>query len=55
MPPALHEILNGGAGGYDVSGLGRTCEVQEEVQHLFLVIIYSIYAVSLFNRGRPKI
>ena len=55
MPPSVRGILNDGFGGYDVPGEGRADEVQEGLQHLLLVSISSLYAVSLFGCGRPTI
>ena len=51
MPPSVCGIINGGVGGYDVNGAGRYYEVQEGVQNLILVIIYSLYDVALFGCG----
>ena len=49
MPPSVRGILNDGVGGYDVSGADRASEGQEGVQHLLLVSISSLHAVSIFG------
>ena len=51
IPPSVRVILNDGVGGYDVAGAGRAYEGKEGVQHLPLVSISGLYAVSLFGRG----
>ena len=50
MPPSVRVILNGGVGVYVVAGAGRCYEVQEVVQHILLVSMYSLYDVALFFR-----
>ena len=49
MPPSVCGIFNDVVGLYDVSGSGRYYEVQEGVQHLLIVSIYSLYDVALFG------
>ena len=49
MPPSVRGILNDGVGEYDVAGAVRAFEGQEGVQHLLLVIISSLHAVSFFG------
>ena len=51
MPPSVCAIINDGVGGYDVAGAGRAYSGKEGVQHLPLVSISGLYAVSLFGRG----
>ena len=49
MPPSVHGIFNDGVGRYDVAGEVRAYKVQEGVQNLFLVSIYSLHDVSFFG------
>ena len=50
MPPSVRRVLNGGVGGYDFDEAGVSYDGQEGVQHLLLVNISSLYAVSLLGR-----
>ena len=52
MSPSVLGIINDGVGGYDAARAGRDYEVQEGVQHLLLVSIFSLCAVSLFGSGQ---
>ena len=51
MPPSVCAIINDGVGGYDVARAGRAYSGKEGVQHLPLVSISGLYAVSIFGRG----
>ena len=52
MPPSVRGKINVGIGGYDVSVAVKVYEGQEGVQHLLLVIIYSLYNVTHFGCGQ---
>ena len=55
MTPSVLGIINDGVGIYAVTRDVRSYEGQEGVQHLILVSNSSIYAVTLFGRGRSAV